>query len=87
MVFNIKKYIDISTKSIVIAFVAFVVAMVVSKYIMDTYAGEDLKNELKWVCCVVIGLFSTVVSLVLGKYYNFSGTDDLLTGRFNETKK
>jgi FtsH-binding integral membrane protein len=83
----ITNYVDVSTKSLVIAVVVFLIVTVITKYGLDSYS-LDVKEEEKrsfyitMIYSIIVGLLFGLLSLVLFKQFCKFGTCDILTDPF-----
>lgn len=83
----ITNYVEISTKSLAVAGIVFLIVSVIAKYLLELY-NVNLKDEDKRssyitiLYSVVIGLIFALLSLVLFKQFCKFGTCDILTTPF-----
>ena len=89
---SVTNYVDVSTKSLAIAGGVFLVVLILSKFLLDSYSYRaDVKEEDKrsvyitMFYSVIIGLVFALLSLVLFKQFCKFGTCDILTEPFPKT--
>ncbi len=81
----VTNYIDLSTKSLVIAGVIFLVVVFVTKYLFDKNTNEEEDKRsiyLTMTYCVLLGLVFAGLTLVLYKQFCKFGACDILTEPF-----
>jgi len=84
---SVTKYVDISTKSLAIAGVVFLIVVFIAKYLLDSYSS-DTKDEdkrsiyLTMTYCILIGIIFAGLTLVASKQFSKFGTQDILTDPF-----
>lgn len=84
---SLSNYIDTSTKSLAIAGVVFIIAVVIAKYMFDSYSMEQKEEEkrstyLTLLYCVLIGFILALLTLVMYKQFCKFGACDILTEPF-----
>jgi FtsH-binding integral membrane protein len=84
---TVTNYVDVSTKSLAIASIVFLIVVFAAKYILDMYS-RDTKEEdkrsiyLTMTYCILIGLVFAGLTLVAYKQFCKFGACDILTDPF-----
>jgi ABC-type uncharacterized transport system permease subunit len=82
---QITNYIDLSTNSLMIGLVVFIIATGVSKYLLDLQEKDKPDSEkrnmyLTIFFSILIGLVFSIISLLLFKKFNkYSKSDEIIT--------
>lgn len=84
---TVTNYVDVSTKSLAIAGVVFLVVAVLAKFALDYYSADTKEEEKRSVYTTVlysilIGFVFAVLTLVLIKQVGGFGSCDILTEPF-----
>ena len=81
---TVTNYVDISTKSLVIAGVVFIIVILLSKYILESYSDPEEKRSVYTTLfySAIIGIIFAIMSLVLFKQFSKFGTGDIMTDPF-----
>jgi len=86
---TVTNYVDVSAKSLAIAGLVFIIAVFVTKYLLDSYSySAEVKEEdkrsiyLTMLYCVIVGFVFAGLTLVLCKQFCKFGTCDILTDPF-----
>lgn len=88
---SLTNYVDVSTKSLVIAGIVFLIVSLVAKYIFESNDNSDDPKEkrsvyITIVYCVIIGLIFAGLSLILSKQFCNFGTCEILEAPFKTSQ-